>query len=131
LLGLAVSLQAESILPRLALVGFSFGAFVQACVAHRLANLGRPAWRVCLAGMPFGEIEGGYRYDTPDGFSDALVMHGECDERVPLHAAFDWARPRTHAVVVVPGADHFFTGKLPILRNLVLDHLRPNTHRRP
>lgn len=131
LLGLAVSLQAESILPRLALVGFSFGAFVQACVAHRLANLGRPAWRVCLAGMPFGEIEGGYRYDTPDGFSDALVMHGECDKRVPLHAAFDWARPRTHAVVVVPGADHFFTGKLPILRNLVLDHLRPNTHRRP
>lgn len=109
---------------RLALVGFSFGAFVQARVARALADEGRPAWRTCLAGVPSGEVAGGRRYDTPDGLPDTLVIHGERDERVPLAAVLDWARPATQPVVVVPGADHFFTGRLPLLRTLVLAHLR-------
>jgi len=109
---------------RFALVGFSFGAFVQARVARALADDGHPAWRVCLAGMPFGEVDGGRRYDTPQAsIPDALVIHGEHDERVPLSAVLDWARPAVQPVVVVPGADHFFTGKLPVLRSLVLAHL--------
>jgi uncharacterized protein len=124
LLSLALSLQGDASVARLALVGFSFGAFVQARVARRLADLGRPAWRVGLAGMPFGEVEGGRRYDTPDGIADALVVHGELDDRVALHAVFDWARPQSQPVVVVPGADHFFTGKLHVLRSLVVNHLR-------
>lgn len=106
------------------LIGFSFGAFVQACVARSLADAGTPARRVCLAGMPFGEVEGGRRYETPQGsIPDALVVHGEHDERVPLGAVLDWARPEVQPVVVVPGADHFFTGKLHILRSLVMSHL--------
>jgi len=109
---------------RLALVGFSFGAFVQARVARALAERGAPAWRTCLAGLPFGEVDGGRRYETPDGLPDALVVHGEHDERVPLHAVLDWARPQTQPVVIVPGADHFFTGRLPLLRSLVLSHLK-------
>ena len=108
---------------RLALVGFSFGAFVQARVARVLADHGTPPWRCCLAGLPFGEVEGQRRYDTPDGIADALVVHGEHDERVPLKAVLDWARPRIQPVVVVPGADHFFTGRLHVLRSLVLSHL--------
>ena len=108
----------------LLLVGFSFGAFVQARVSRALADRGMPAWRTCLAGMPFGIVEGGRRYDTPDGLPDALVVHGERDERVPLQAVLDWARPQGHPVVVVPGADHFFTGRLPVLRQLVLAHVR-------
>ncbi len=108
---------------RLALVGFSFGAFVQARAARQLADRGAPAWRVCLAGMPFGEVEAGRRYDTPGGIPDALVIHGEEDERVPLKAVLDWARPQSQPVVVIPGADHFFTGRLPVLRNLVTSHL--------
>lgn len=124
LLSLAVILQSEPSIPRLALVGFSFGAYVQARVASRLADAGRPAWRVGLLGMPFGEVADGRRYDPPDGFPDAFAAHGERDERVPLQAILDWARPRRQPLVVVPGADHFFTGKLPVLRALVLDHLR-------
>lgn len=108
---------------RVALVGFSFGAFVQARVAHALAARGDAAWRVCLAGMPWGEVEGQRRYDTPGGIPDALVIHGELDERVPLAAVLDWARPQVQPVVVVPAADHFFTGKLNVLRRLVLSHL--------
>lgn len=107
----------------LALVGFSFGAFVQARVARALADRGMPPWRVCLAGMPSGEVDGQRRYDTPDGIPHALVVHGERDERVPLKAVLDWARPQAQPVVVVPGADHFFTGRLHVLRSLVLSHL--------
>jgi len=124
LLSLVSALKSEWPDLHLALVGFSFGAFVQARVARALADAGDPAWRVCLAGMPFGEVDGGRRYDTPQGpIPNALVVHGELDERVPLNAVLDWARPEGQPIVVVPGADHFFSGKLHVLRSLVLSHL--------
>ncbi|BDI05185.1 hypothetical protein [Sphaerotilus microaerophilus] len=34
------------------------------------------------------------------------------------------ARPTSHPVTVLPDADHFFTGRLPLLRTLLLAHLR-------
>lgn len=108
---------------RMALVGFSFGAFVQARVACELAARGETPWRICLAGMPSGQVEGGRQYATPTELPEALIVHGERDERVPLSAVLDWARHQARPVTVVPGADHFFTGKLPILRKLVLSHL--------
>ena len=122
---LALSAQLRAAQPNLplALAGFSFGAFVQARVARTLADQGKPAWRTCLAGMPFGEA-GGRRYDPPGALPDALVIHGELDERVPLQSVLEWARPAVQPVVVVPGADHFFSGRLPLLRALVLSHLR-------
>lgn len=109
---------------RLALIGFSFGAFVQAQVALALSEARTPAYRVCLAGLPFGEVEGARQYDTPqEHIPGVLVIHGERDERVPLSAVLDWARPAIQPVVVVPGADHFFSSKLHVLRALVLSHL--------
>jgi alpha/beta superfamily hydrolase len=108
---------------RLALVGFSFGAFVQARVARALAEAGSPAWRICLVGVPSGEVDGQRHYDTPGGVADMLIVHGEHDDRVPLAAVLDWARPHAQPVVVVPGADHFFSGKLHILRALVTSHV--------
>lgn len=122
-LALHAQLCAEQPGARVALVGFSFGAFVQARVAHVLTQRGQPAWRTCLAGMPSGEVEGQRRYETPVDLPDALIVHGELDDRVPLAAVLDWARPQSQPIVVVPGADHFFTGKLPVLRRLVLAHL--------
>lgn len=108
---------------RHALVGFSFGAYVQACVARRLIDRGTPAWRVCLAGMPFGTLDSYRRYLTPSGITDALVIHGEADGRVPLANVMAWAREDVQPVVVVPGADHFFSGKLQVLRSLILQHM--------
>jgi len=52
-----------------------------------------------------------------------MVIHGEQDERVAVASVFDWARPQMQPVVVVPGADHFFSGRLPVLRSLVMAHL--------
>lgn len=123
LLGLCGAARASRPGLKLALIGFSFGAFVQARVAHALQERGDPAWRVCLLGMPYGEVEGGRRYDTPQDIQNASVVHGEADERVPLKAVLDWARPSSQPVVVVPGADHFFTGRLQLLRSLVLAQL--------
>ena len=123
LLWLAAQLRTDFPQQPLALIGFSFGAFVQARVAAALQQAGQPADRVCLAGMPWGAVEGGRFYDTPQGLAHALVVHGECDSRVPLAAVLDWARPDGQVVSVVPGADHFFTGRLPVLRDLVLDFL--------
>jgi alpha/beta superfamily hydrolase len=107
----------------LALVGFSFGAFVLSRVARRLADRGEPARRVVLAGLPVGEVEGQRRYAPEAGLPEVLIVHGENDKRVALSAVLDWARPQGQPIVVVPGADHFFTGRLPVLRALVLSHI--------
>ncbi len=107
----------------LALIGVSFGAYVCARVARRLADAGAPASRTCLAAMPFGDVPAGRRYDTPDGMPAALVLHGELDEQVPLASIFDWARPTSQPVTVIAGADHLFTGKLPVVRAQLRAHL--------
>jgi len=123
-LALVQQLQRQHPNDRLALVGFSFGAFVAARVCHALHAAGHPPWRTGLLGMPSGEVPAGRRYDTPTHLPHALVVHGELDESVPLASVMDWARPASQPVVVVPGADHFFTGRLPLLRELVLNHLQ-------
>ena len=107
----------------LALLGFSLGAFVQSRVARRLSESGMTASCVVLAGLPVGEVEGQRHYATETVSPDTLVVHGECDERVSFNAVLAWARPQSHPVVVIPGADHFFTGRLPVLRSLVVSHL--------
>jgi len=107
----------------LALVGFSFGAFVQSRVAAALAQAGAAAGRVVLAGMPAGEVEGGRHYEPAAPMPGTLIVHGERDERVPLASVLAWCGQHNQPVMVVPGADHFFTGKLPLLRNLVAAHL--------
>ena len=109
---------------RVALTGFSFGAFVVARAVRRLVDEGAAPWRTALAGVPSGEAAGGRSYDTPGPIPQALVVHGELDESVPLQQVLDWARPHRQPVTVVPGADHFFTGSVHVLRDLVLEHLR-------
>ncbi|HMA88286.1 MAG TPA: alpha/beta fold hydrolase [Burkholderiales bacterium] len=91
-----------------ALAGFSFGAAMQARLAARAAPQ-----RMALVGVAAGSFE------VPVVPPDTLVIHGEQDETVPLAAVLAWARPQELPVVVVPGADHFFHRKLPVLRAIV------------
>ncbi len=91
-----------------ALAGFSFGAAMQARLAARAAPQ-----RMALVGVAAGSFE------VPAVPPDTLVIHGEQDETVPLAAVLAWARPQELPVVVVPGADHFFHRKLPVLRAIV------------
>lgn len=107
----------------LALVGFSFGAFVMSRVADRLFREHAPASAVVLAGAPVGTVEAGRRYDPPALAPNTLVIHGERDAHVKLQPVLDWCGTQNQAVMVVPGADHFFTGRLPLLRSLIVSHL--------
>ena len=105
----------------LCLAGFSFGAFVTSHAAvslqasrdiQRLVLIGTAASRFDVAPVP-AELH-----------ARTLVVHGEQDDTVPLSAVMDWARPQSLPVLVVPGGGHFFHGQLPLLRELVLRHLR-------
>ncbi|KAI3593644.1 Hydrolase, alpha/beta fold family [Cupriavidus sp. U2] len=107
----------------LALAGFSFGGFIQARAAAQLAADGEPVAHLILTGMPAGALSETLSYDTPAVAAHALIVHGERDERVPLANVFNWARPQELPVVVLPGAGHFFTGKLPGLRQVVDEYL--------
>ena len=96
------------------LAGFSFGAFVMTRVIHRLIEQNQPFGRVILAGVATGM----YRCESVP--EDALIMHGEKDEVIPLSQVFDWARPQSLPVTVVTGADHFFSGKLHVVKQIML-----------
>ncbi|MDZ4102507.1 MAG: alpha/beta hydrolase [Hydrogenophaga sp.] len=105
----------------LCLAGFSFGAFVTSHAAaslhasrdiQRLVLIGTAASRFTVAPVP-AELH-----------ARTLVVHGEQDDTVPLSSVMDWARPQVLPVLVVPGGGHFFHGQLPMLRELVLRHLR-------
>jgi alpha/beta superfamily hydrolase len=120
---LAQELQAHHPHLPLALVGFSFGAFVVARAASSLAAANNAPFGVALIALPVGEVAGGRHYEPVDLIPGTLIVHGEHDEIAPLKAVFDQCHRFEQAVVVVPRADHFFTGHLPLLRKLVASHL--------
>jgi uncharacterized protein len=103
----------------LALAGFSFGAYVTARAVSALA--GRSLSSVVLVGTAAS------RFEVPalpeELHARTVVLHGECDDTVPLAAALDWARPQALPVTVIPGVEHFFHGRLPLLKSLVDRHL--------
>jgi hypothetical protein len=98
----------------LVLAGFSFGAFVQTRVAKQLEAQG-----VVLVGPAVG------RFAAESVPANTLVIHGEHDDVVPLAAVLDWARPQHLPVVVVPGGEHFFHGRLAQLADIVVRYFHP------
>ena len=105
----------------IALSGFSFGSFVTSHAVAQLATtrtteqvvlVGTAASRFTVAPIP-AELH-----------ERTLVVHGEADDTVALSSVMDWARPQILPVTVVPGGGHFFHGQLPLLKGLVMRHLR-------
>lgn len=105
----------------LALAGFSFGAFVTSHVAQALMAE-RSLVKLVLVGTAVSRFE--VAPIDPALHEQTLVLHGEQDDTVPLASVLDWARPQSLAVTVIPGAEHFFHGYLPLLKTLVVRHLR-------
>jgi alpha/beta superfamily hydrolase len=105
----------------LALAGFSFGAFVAGNALQALWTQ-RDIRSVVLVGTAVS------RFSVPalpvESHDRTLVVHGESDDTVALADVLDWARPQSLPVTVVPGVEHFFHGQLPLLKNLVVRHLR-------
>ena len=104
----------------LVLGGFSFGGYVASQAAARLPA-GEQAERLVLVGPAVQTFP---MVPVP---ADTLVIHGEADEVVPLGAVFDWARPQSLPVTVVPGAGHFFHGQLTLLKHIVTGAWHPRT----
>ncbi len=105
----------------LAIGAFSFGAFVAINAlqtlwterdVRQLVLVGASVARVAPAPLP------------PQAHERTLLVHGEADDTVPFDALLDWARPQSLPVTVVPGGGHFFHGQLPLLKSLVVRHLR-------
>ena len=105
----------------LALAGFSFGAFVTAGAIARL-HTQRPIAGAVLVGTAASRFA--VPPVPPELHPQTLVVHGELDETVPLASVMDWARPQSLPVTVVPGGEHFFHGQLPLLKSLVVRHVR-------
>jgi hypothetical protein len=97
----------------LTLAGFSFGGHVAARAARRL----HPRKLVLVAPAVS-------RFEVPGVAPGTLVVHGELDDVVPLKDLLEWARPQELPVVVVPGGEHFFHGRLHLLKNIVLERCR-------
>lgn len=95
----------------LLLSGFSFGGYVAARAARQLAPR-----HLVLAAPAVG------RFAMPVVAPDTLVVHGEHDDVVPLAGVLEWAGPQHLPVVVLPGAGHFFHGRLTQLRDIVTKH---------
>jgi uncharacterized protein len=94
--------------------GFSFGAAVAAAIAARAA----PAGLVTVA-PPIERL--GADFVAPQ--CPWLLIHGEADDVVPVKPVLDWCAslPAPPKVVVLPGAGHFFQGRLTDLTKAVTE----------
>ena len=93
----------------LLLAGFSFGSFVHLRVAKQV-----PPQRMLLVGPAVS------RFPAETAPPGTIVIHGEHYDVVPLAAVLDWARPQGLPVIIVPGGDHFFHGRLSLLSDIVI-----------
>jgi uncharacterized protein len=100
------------------LAGFSFGAFVALKGAERFHPLKFVAVAPPVARFDLGDVA------NPE--CDWMLAQGDADEVVPSEAVLAWAakQPRKPRLHVLPGAGHFFHGRLHELKPLVLDFLR-------
>lgn len=98
--------------------GFSFGAAV---IVHAAVDV-RPAGIVTVA-LPVERI-------GPDTTLPAvpwLLVHGDEDELVAVESLIDWLNDQAPGpeLEVIPGADHFFHGKLTELENGITSFFAP------
>lgn len=121
---LAVIAHMRSVFPdlRLALVGFSFGAYVYARAACELEQT-QPVDTIALMGLPVGNTAAGRVYEALPLPARALLIHGQEDTVTPLANVLEWARAEHRPVVVFPGTDHFFKGCMDGVTRVLLQHL--------
>ena len=104
---------------QLCLAGFSFGAWVGlpvGCADPRVT-------RLVGVGVPVRLLA----QDALVGCAKPkLIIQGERDEYGPLEALRPWyaALAEPKALVVVPGADHFFAAQQQALRDAIVEHLQ-------
>ena len=106
--------------PRAALwlAGFSFGGVV----ALRAAAVARPACLVTVApGITRSDVS-----DVPRPECPWLIVQGDADDVVPEPTVSAWALSLSPApeLLVMPGAGHYFHGRINELRDVIVDFMR-------
>ena len=100
------------------LCGFSFGAMVACRAALQLS----PAWLVTIAppAKRLGALLEGRQPDCP-----WLIIQGEDDEIVTCDDVVEWVNSLDPGpeLIVLPDVDHFFHGRLTVLRNTLVARL--------
>ena len=111
----AIRSQYSNHLPRmpLLLAGFSFGGGIQLHAAVEL----NPEYLVLVA----PSVKNLNAPSVQEQTKQVLIIHGEHDEIVSIKTILDWAAPQSLPVVIIPGAEHFFHGKLPVLKRAILN----------
>jgi len=102
--------QREKQLPLL-LAGFSFGGGIQLFAAAKL----NPMFLILVA----PSVAHLKAPPVPDSVQFALIVQGDQDDIVLPQQVLAWATPKSQPIVLVPGADHFFHGKLLLLRQWI------------
>lgn len=103
----------------LLLAGFSFGGAVQLFAAKELT----PEFLILIA----PSVAKLNAPAIPDTTHCALIIQGDKDDIVLMEEVLAWAAPASQSIVVIPGADHFFHGKLTVLKKLILKHFFEKT----
>jgi uncharacterized protein len=100
------------------LAGFSFGGVV----ALRAATTAQPACLVTVApGITKSDVSDVPRPDCP-----WLIVQGDADDVVPEQVVSAWALTLSPApeLLVMPGAGHYFHGRINELRDAIVDFMR-------
>jgi uncharacterized protein len=100
------------------LAGFSFGGVV----ALRAATSAQPACLVTVApGITKSDVSDVPRPDCP-----WLIVQGDADDVVPQQVVSAWALTLSPApeLLVMPGAGHYFHGRINELRDAIVDFMR-------
>ena len=104
---------------RLCLAGFSFGGMV----AARAALTAGPAQLITVApaATRMSALLDGRQPDCP-----WLIVQGDADDVVDCNDVIEWVNQLAPGpqLVVVPDTGHFFHGRLTLLRQIVVDHLK-------
>jgi len=100
--------------------GFSFGTAVAAQAYSTLAQDSQPLPNLVVL---VGSAAQRFRFRDIALPADALLIHGDDDDVVPLTETLNFARQADLPIVVVPKAGHFFHGRLGMLKQLVSQRL--------
>lgn len=98
----------------LLLAGFSFGGAIQLHAAQKLS----PEFLILVA----PSVVNLQAPAVPESAQFTLIIQGDRDDIVLPEQVLAWAAPQSQPVVFIPGAGHFFHGKLIPLQRLIGDY---------
>ena len=101
----------------LLLAGFSFGGAIQLHAAERLI----PEFLILVA----PSVVNLNAPEIPEATKYALIIQGDQDDIVIPGDLLAWATPQSQPIVFIPGAEHFFHGKLALLKQVILQSFSP------